>query len=397
MIYPRFLITLLIGKEFIEKRCFYMKSYIVVGAGILGASTAYHLAKAGANVTLVDRSDIGQATDAAAGIVCPWLSQRRNKVWYALAKGGAKYYTSLIQQLEADGETDTGYKKVGAISLHTDPKKLDQMEERAYKRRLDAPEIGEITRLSQEDTKRLFPMLSEDYASVHISGAARVNGRAMRQALVNAAKKHGAVIRTGNAALLHTGNKVNGVTIDGDTLFADETIITTGAWGNELLAPLGVNFLVTFQKAQIVHLHLEHTDTSDLPVVMPPNDQYILTFENGRVVIGATHENDTGFDYRVTAGGLHEVFDKALSVAPGLSAGTMVETRVGFRPFTPGFLPVIGALPNFEGIFVANGLGASGLTAGPFVGAELANLVLGKPTELDLSNYDVAGAIDQSK
>lgn len=374
-----------------------MKSYIVVGAGIVGASAAYHLAKTGANVTLVDRGDAGQATDAAAGIVCPWLSQRRNKVWYALAKGGAKYYTSLIQQLEADGETDTGYKKVGAISLHTDPKKLDQMEERAYKRREDAPEIGEITRLSQEETKRIFPMLSEEYASVHISGAARVNGRALRQALLSAAKKHGAVVRTGDAALIHKDNKVTGITIDGETLFADETIVTTGAWGNELLKPLGINFLVTFQKAQIVHLHMEQTNTSDLPVVMPPNNQYILTFADGRVVVGATHEDDTGFDYRVTAGGVHEVLHKALTVAPGLSDGTMIETRVGFRPFTPGFLPVIGALPNFEGIFVANGLGASGLTAGPFVGAELANLVLGKPTELDLNNYDVAGAIEQSK
>ncbi len=99
-----------------------MKSYIVVGSGILGASTAYHLAKAGANVTIVDRQQLGQATDAGAGIVCPWLSQRRNKAWYKIVKGGARYYSSLIQQLEEDGETDTGYNRVGAISLHTDKK-----------------------------------------------------------------------------------------------------------------------------------------------------------------------------------------------------------------------------------------------------------------------------------
>jgi len=47
----------------------------------------------------------------------------------------------------------------------------------------------------------------------------------------------------------------------------------------------------------------------------------------------------------------------------------------------------------FEGIYVANGLGASGLTAGPYLGSELAKLVLGKPTELDPLDYDVAGAI----
>lgn len=84
---------------------------IVIGAGILGASTAYHLAKAGFKVTVIDRQDAGQATEAAAGIVCPWLSQRRNKAWYQLAKGGAKYYQQLIPALEAETDQDTGYKK----------------------------------------------------------------------------------------------------------------------------------------------------------------------------------------------------------------------------------------------------------------------------------------------
>ena len=63
----------------------------------------------------MDRQQLGQATDAGAGIVCPWLSQRRNKAWYKIVKSGARYYSSLIQQLEEDGETDTGYNRVGAM------------------------------------------------------------------------------------------------------------------------------------------------------------------------------------------------------------------------------------------------------------------------------------------
>lgn len=121
-----------------------MKSFIVVGAGVLGASAAYHLAKKGAEVTLIDRGERGRATDAAAGIVCPWLSQRRNQAWYKLAKGGAAYYADLIKQLETDGESETGYKRTGAISLHTDERKLEKMEERAHLRRKDAPEIGGV-------------------------------------------------------------------------------------------------------------------------------------------------------------------------------------------------------------------------------------------------------------
>ncbi|OIJ12890.1 oxidoreductase [Anaerobacillus arseniciselenatis] len=368
--------------------------YIIIGAGILGASTAYHLARAGCNVLVVDRADAGQATDAAAGIVCPWVSQRRNKAWYELVRSGARYYPTLIKELEALGETNTGYKRVGAISLHTEDKKLEGIEERALKRRPDAPEIGEVNRLSPEGSRDLFSSLSDEYSSVHISGGARVNGKALRDALINAAINHGASFRKGDATLLFQKNCVTGIEVDGETIDGDKIIVSAGAWAKQLIQPLGVNFLVTGQKAQIVHLELPETDTSDWPVVMPPNNQYLLAFEGGRVVVGATHEDDVGFDLRVTAGGLHEILDKALRVAPGIANSTVVETRVGFRPLTPGFLPVIGALPNFEGIYVANGLGASGLTAGPYLGAELAKLAQGQQTELDLTRYDVAGAVE---
>lgn len=374
-----------------------MQKVIVIGAGILGASTAYHLAKLGAEVTLIDREDRGQATDAAAGIVCPWLSQRRNQAWYRLAKGGARYYPELIAQLESAGEADTGYKRVGAISLHPDPKKLEQMAERARKRRENAPEIGEISILSPSETQKLFPLLSDEYGSVYVSGGARVNGRALRNALIGASVKNGVTFLKGDASIHVEEHRALGVKLADDSLLAEKVIDTTGAWSQELFQPIGVEYLVNHQKAQIIHLEMPETDTGTWPVVMPPKNQYILAFEKGRIVLGSTHEDEAGFDPRVTAGGIHEILSKALEVAPGLSQSTYLETRVGFRPFTPGFLPVAGAVPHFEGLFAANGLGASGLTSGPYLGAELAKLVLGRQTEIDLSSYDISGAIGTIK
>ncbi|MFJ7933365.1 NAD(P)/FAD-dependent oxidoreductase [Sporosarcina sp. NPDC096371] len=370
-----------------------MKKYVIIGAGILGASTAYHLARAGADVTVIDRKDAGQATDAAAGIICPWLSQRRNKSWYALAKGGASYYQSLIQQLEEDGETKTGYRQVGAISLHTDAGKLEKMAVRAEVRRVDAPEIGDIRQLTTMDTSALFPPLSLDYASVQVSGAARVNGRALRESLVSAANKHGAKFVHGSAALVVTNDHVTGVQVGEQLFHADTVLVTAGAWAAELLMPLGIELQVSAQKAQIIHLQLDHQQTNDWPVVMPPTDQYILAFDDGKIVIGATHEDDQPFDQRVTAGGLHEVLDKALKVAPGLADASFSEARVGYRPFTPGFLPVIGEVPGVKGLLLANGLGASGLTVGPFLGKQLAQLALGEHVDIELELYSVAGAI----
>ncbi|PMC33863.1 FAD-dependent oxidoreductase [Bacillus sp. UMB0899] len=372
-----------------------MKKVIVIGAGILGASTAYHLAKAGAQVTVIDRKDRGQATDAAAGIVCPWLSQRRNKAWYHLVKNGARYYPELIKKLEEDGERETGYSRVGTISLHQDPEKLEKMAERARNRREEAPEIGDITILTPEETNELFPPLSPEYGAVYVSGGARVNGRALRNALFQGAKKNGATFIEENAiSLIREGKNIIGVQVENDTLQAEQVIITGGAWSNELIQPLGKKFLVTPQKAQIVHLEISNKDTGSWPVVMPPNNQYILAFEHGRIVVGATHEDEAGFDERVTAGGLQEILTKALEIAPGLRESTHLETRVGFRPFTPGFLPVIGPLPDFEGLLLANGLGASGLTSGPYLGMELANLALGQEVDLDLSLYEIANAIE---
>lgn len=372
-----------------------MPKVIVIGAGILGASTAYHLAKNGAEVIVVDRKDKGQATDAAAGIICPWLSQRRNKAWYALAKAGARFYPNLIEELNKDGETNTGYSKVGAISIHKDQKKLEKMVERAIARREDAPEIGEVTLLNPEETKSLFPLLDPEFASVHVSGGARVDGRAIRDSLLRAAQKHGSVLVKEEAELLFEKNRITGVRAGSETIYADTVIVCAGAWANGLLNPLGVNFNVTFQKAQIVHYELPGEDTNHWPVVMPPGTLYLLTFEKNRVVAGSTHENTEEFDTRITAGGIHDLFSKSFELAPTLTEASFLEARIGFRPFTPGFLPVIGPLPEWTGLFIANGLGSSGLTVGPYLGCELAKLALGIPTDINIDDYSVVGAIEQ--
>ena len=114
------------------------------------------------------------------------------------------------------------------------------------------------------------------------------------------------------------------------------------------------------------------------------------------MVVGATHENEVELsDTRVTAGGVHEVLSKGLALAPGLADGELGEVRVGFRPFTPGFLPVIGRVPGWAGLITANGLGASGLTMGPFLGRQLAKLALCLEPDLPLDDYAVEKALGE--
>ncbi|KKK38463.1 oxidoreductase [Mesobacillus campisalis] len=370
-----------------------MNKVIVVGGGILGASTAYMLTKMGADVTVVDRNDRGQATAAAAGIICPWVTQRRNKAWYQLVKAGARFYPRLIQALKEDGEHETGYSRVGALILHKELGKLDKLEERALEKRQEAPEMGEIRKLSSPETSSLFPPLIEEFSALQVTGAARVDGRLLRDSLLRAAVKNGARVINGSAELKYEGKQINGVYIDDQTIQGNLVIVCAGAWANELFSPLGIHFGVSFQKAQILHLEMPNASTENWPVVMPPGNQYLLAFEEGKIVAGATHEDLEEFDTRITAGGLRELLNKAIDAAPGLESGTFVEARTGFRPFTPGFLPVIGPLPGWDGLIVANGLGASGLTMGPYIGEQLARMAMGAETEIDINLYPVEGAI----
>lgn len=360
---------------------------IVVGAGIVGSSAAYNLAKKGANVTVIDKFHTGQATAAGAGIISPSTSRVDNPYWYELAKRGASYYSSLVPELEEDGETDFGYKKVGALSVSNDRNQLDQIEKKVMERKKESSDVGDITRLSSKDAKSLFPPLREGIEAVHVTGAARLDGRLLRDALQRAAKKHGAVYKAEQARLKVAKGKVQGVSLNNEFIEADAVIAATGAWTPEFLKPLGINVPIDPQKGQIVHLHLPDQDTSKWPVVLPTSSHYLLSFNDNRVVVGATREEGSGFDYRVTAGGIQNVLQEALGVAPGLSVGTVSEVRIGFRPMGSDILPLLGAFSEVKGLVMATGLGASGLTMGPYVGKLAANLSLNENVSMNLTPY----------
>lgn len=350
---------------------------VVIGAGIAGASAAYHLGLAGAAVTLVDRGDVGQATAAGAGIVCPWLSLVDDPPSYRLASGGAAYYPELVAKLIEDGAADVGYRKVGALSLTESAAETATLADRARARLADAPQVGEITELPAGEPATLFPPLARHFGAVHIAGAARVDGALMRDALLLGAERHGVRRRSGKAELTD-----GAVSVDGESIAADAIVVAAGAWSPELVPELSVQP----QRGQIVHLRLPGVDTSRWPVVLPTASRhYLLAFDDSRVVVGATREPDAGFDHRVTAAGLREVLDDALSVAPGLADATVAETRIGFRPASPR--PLVGRL---GGLVVATGFGPTGLTMGPLAGAVAADLALGEPPRLDLSGLSPA-------
>ncbi len=92
------------------------KKVAIIGAGVIGASTAYFLSKEESiNLTIYDEGT-GQGTSAAAGIISPWLSRRRNKKWYHMVKEGAAFYpTFLSEVMEGEEIPSSVYKQVGTL------------------------------------------------------------------------------------------------------------------------------------------------------------------------------------------------------------------------------------------------------------------------------------------
>src|SRR5699024_11317513 len=82
----------------------------------------------------------------------------------------------FINQLFKDGETNTGYKKVGTIRLHHNLEKLKELEKIALQRQQESPEMGEVKLLNPKETASIFPYVKGDFHSLSISGAARVDG-----------------------------------------------------------------------------------------------------------------------------------------------------------------------------------------------------------------------------
>ena len=150
---------------------------VVIGGGVFVASAAYHLARAGAQVTVIDTCLLGRATTAGAGIVCPWVTGVDDPVFYRLYTEAARYYADLVPALGEIGEHDLGFRRVGGMAVSASAVELLRLERLVCGRQSAAPEMGAVSRLTPRETQALFPPLHADLGAVHVAGGARVDGR----------------------------------------------------------------------------------------------------------------------------------------------------------------------------------------------------------------------------
>ncbi|AVK60357.1 FAD-binding oxidoreductase [Lactobacillus sp. CBA3605] len=344
------------------------KQVTIIGSGIVGAVTAYYLsADPNLSVTIYD-DGIGQATKNSAGIISPWLSKRRNQRWYNLAKAGAALYPEIVEATQMGYSV---YQQSGTIVTRHDAADLQALYELAVKRHQDAPQMGTITQLTAEEVQAKIPLLTQPQPGVFVSGGARVDGDKFAHNLLKYAEKRNLIRHKGKVTL---GDQGQLLTPHGQQAY-DTLILAVGAWLKPLLLPMQIVADVRPQKGQLIELQLPETWGDEVPVLMPEGERDFIPFTRSKLVVGATHENDMGYDIQASSLVEADLFASAVKLDANLTHDQISQVKVGTRAYTRDFAPFFGPLPDNPHILVASGLGSSGLTTGPMIGKLLADYV----------------------
>ena len=272
---------------------------------------------------LVDRRDVGRATDAGAGILSTAANVDDPDPIERFEARATAYYPVLVDHLREDDAGDTGYATCGSLTVAIDADEVAHLRQimTGVRRWRAAKDYG-YAEVRPDEAKALFPPLAQVNGAIHCGRGARVDGRLLAGALLRAAARHGLEVR--HAAvdeLIVERGAVAGVRSAADRIACGHVVIAAGTWSKEVGERLGIEIPVEPQRGQIIHLGLPGIDTSAWPIVLAFRGHYMVPWDDSRVVVGATRETGSGFSPHATAAGLIEVLAEALRVAPGLAGG----------------------------------------------------------------------------
>jgi glycine oxidase len=330
---------------------------IIVGAGIIGTSLALELRQRGATVLLLDRAEPGsEASSAAAGMLAA-ADPETPEALRPLVIASARMFPAFVQQLEAAGEMQVGFRRTGTISLL---------------RENTAP--SEYRSLSLAELQRLEP-------SVHVAGHSAffvqedsVDPLLLMRAALAAARNLGVEIR-GHTVAEEIRRHDNGVVVvtHADTFSTAAAVDCRGAWSGAPVRPRKGQMLYVYPEASI----LQH--------VLRTPEVYIVPRSSGKILIGATVE-DVGFDKSVSQTTIRELQNATAKYVPALGTAPVTQSWAGLRPGTPDDLPILGPT-NIPGGFVATGHFRNGILLAPITAQIMADLIQGRPSPLDIRAF----------
>jgi glycine oxidase len=356
---------------------------VIVGGGVIGLATAYHLSLAGARVTVLEQRQVGgQASGAAAGIVEPAPG---DSPLTALTAASLALFRDWAPALREETGIDIQLNRTGSLRLAFDDGEAATF--RSAARHINDA-LGEPAEwLDPAALRALEPAINPAArGALRLPNGANVYSPRYVAALAAACRLRGVAVREGVIA--------SGLRRDGDRALAIETsagpaaggqvVIAAGAWSAVAAGWFGLRIPVAPDRGQIMALLPKGRP---LRHVVHGGPGYAVPKADGLVVVGATHE-DVGFDARVTVDGLAFLVDLARLLVPALADATLSHAWAGLRPhLATGPTPLIGPIPGWRNAWLATGHGAIGITLSPGTGQLLAQAILGRPTAQPLAPF----------
>jgi glycine/D-amino acid oxidase-like deaminating enzyme len=370
---------------------------VVIGAGIVGAATAWELARRGIVTALLDRGEIAGATTGLGegNVLC---SDKDAGPELDLTLLGLAVYDELEELLGAVARI----RRKGALIVHPDERTWAAEPARA--RRLRA--AGVAARLvDAAEVRALEPELTGAvHGALHVPGDLQCDPRAIARALAAEAGRLGADVRPHVAVreVVVDGGRVTGVRLaDGTALAAGAVVVAAGPWSRRLAEAAGLPLPLEPRKGQLLRLRLPAPDERFLrhkvvdgsyllSVASTGSERQVSTVVettwDGHLVVGSTRER-CGFDPSVDDALAAEVRERAARLVPAVAGLATDAAWVGFRPWLPDHLPAIGASARVPGLWVATGHEGAGVALGPITGRVLAQAISGEALPLDLSPF----------
>jgi glycine oxidase len=352
---------------------------LILGGGIIGLTTAYFLAHEGAAVSVLDRSDFGQeASWAGAGILPPGNPAAAATPAEQLRAHSVALFPTLSAELRQRTGIDNGYLRCGGLEF------LSQSDPAAAQEWRSEGTLFE--RLEPRDCRRLEPALSPDLGpAYHLPDMAQLRNPRHVKAVLAGCQSFGVAMRPGCSVhgFARQGARIIAVQTDAGALSAGQFLLSTGAWTELLLEPLGWRPGIRPIRGQIVLLN---THAPLFRHVLLWGARYLVPRADGRVLIGSTEE-DAGFQKQTTARAVADLLGLAGSLVPALAEAPVERCWAGLRPGSPDGLPFLGPVPGVDNLFVAAGHFRSGIQLSPATGLVMKELLLGQPLTFALEPF----------
>lgn len=361
---------------------------VVVGGGIVGASTALFAARDGWDVTLYERDRLGShSSTAAAGVLSPPFfhdpsepSDQQN-TQALLSRRGYDFYPEFLEVLEGYTRVDVGYRVSGMWYLAFD-------EEDYEDKRTMAREMEKFNRsvrwADRDELLDELPFLNDAVEGGFLfEEEAQVVPNRLFDALEDALKESGIQVIQETEVHSIGGGENNPVvkTSSGDHP-ADAVLVAAGCWTPELLSNFSVDLPIYPRKGEM--LRLKAPDLPDFPPVRR-GDRFVLPRGNG-VLVGSTVTEETEPLTRTHA--LRDLLDSAVDIIPRLEETHFKETWSGLRPYADmrgG--PFLGQVPGGENVFFAAGHYKTGILQGPYTGKLMADYMADRDPEINVTRY----------